>query len=419
MHNFFETKKYHLLIICGTSVLIFFMINIYTIGFGSMAVRTDLLPERLRDYTFPIWQQYSFLEHGFLMFLAPGDFQLSKAYSNHSTLYLLFMNMLYKLQLIYPSLTMRIVGAFLAMSASLAAIVFVVFSQVKEDFNFKKVILILLGLIYFMTMPTFWISLGKFNVDNPFVFIFPLLILVAYQLSLEVKKGFKFWVLVIFFCAVTPTSSVLLAIFLLIKSFNAGGMRKDFMLSSIVFALLGSFFYLEPVVFSKILGFTSKNSGWLFRSGLDGDTQYYSNFINSVLHPVFIRPVYILFIPILLLSVQLLYSFNKKESTDLKAAVYHSEFLQILFSVYVLSLLFWPQAISIHPYLYDHLVVAPIAVWIILNFSFSSKYVAHFSFWALLMLFFVVFNLTQIAQAAHCKACYYPTWDISGSRDGV
>jgi hypothetical protein len=391
------------------------MINIYIIGFAAMAMRTDLLPERLRDYTFPIWQQYSFLKHGFLMYLAPGDFQLGKAYSNHSTLYLLFMNLLYKLQLMYPLLTMRMTGAFLAMSASLAAIVFVIFSQIKNNMNYKKIILMLLGLIYFMTMPTFWISLGKFNVDNPFVFIFPLLVLMAYQLAFEAKKGLKFWLLVVVFCAVTPTSAVLLAIFLLIKSLSATGTRRDFILVGCVLILMGSLFYLEPVVFSKILGFTSKNSSWLFRSGLDGDMQYYSNFINAVLSPAFIRPIYILLIPISLLSVQLLYSYNKKESTDLKAEIHHSEFLQIIFSVYVVSLLFWPQAISIHPYLYDHLIVAPIVVWIILNFAYSPKYVTHFSFWVLLMSFLVMFNLTQIAQAAHCKSCNFPSWGISSS----
>jgi hypothetical protein len=84
-------------------------------------------------------------------------------------------------------------------------------------------------------------------------------------------------------------------------------------------------------------------------------------------------------------------------------------FYPVIFSHYVLACLFWPQAIAIHPYLYDYLLLAPICAWAAFNFISAPVLVKHWRLWVLVLLFLISFNLQQIAQAK-CAGCYYPTW---------
>ena len=87
-------------------------------------------------------------------------------------------------------------------------------------------------------------------------------------------------------------------------------------------------------------------------------------------------------------------------------------FYFLLFSQYVITGLLWPQAVAIHPYLYDYLLMAPVFVAIVLNFAFKPSPVA-LRFWALALLFCISFHLQQVAQAK-CQGCYFPgAWDAS------
>jgi hypothetical protein len=169
-------------------------------------------------------------------------------------------------------------------------------------------------------------------------------------------------------------------------------------------------FFLQPRVVAKILGFRSENSGWLFRAGLDGDRSYFSNPISAVFHPYLDRPFQLILVPAVLLVVQLVYSFKSDGHLRMPGSAPDTTFLQLLFSQYLLTLIFWPQAVSVHPYLYDHLLVAAILVWVVVNFSSGVSFSKHFSFWFLTLVALITFNLTQIAQAGHCANCLYPDW---------
>src|SRR5437868_15099948 len=67
----------------------------YHFGVGEMAAVADKNPERLRDFTFPVWHNHSIFEHGFLVFLTSDGFTNKAAYANHATVYLWFMDLLY------------------------------------------------------------------------------------------------------------------------------------------------------------------------------------------------------------------------------------------------------------------------------------------------------------------------------------
>lgn len=411
---FIEKKQHGWLHIVLAACLLLGMLLVYKLGFGEIAHRTDTVPERLRDFTFPVWEKYSALRHGFLVFLTAEGFDTGKAYANHATPYLFLMYALHKTAALLPqSLSPRVLYAFICMALTLAALVMLVLRQFRENLEAKGIILYWLSLVYFLTSPTYWISSGKFNLDNPFPLIFPALLFLAYQFAYQ--EGSKnFWLAVLVMSVLSPFSGVLIGLFLIARVIV--DRRTLPLLAAGVLIGLGILFYAIPGVIASIIGFKSENSSWLFRAGLDGDRRYYSNFFFAVLNPHFYRPAFFLLVPVGLLVAQWGYTrwLAKGDPTikDERKCV----FLQIVFSLYLLTLLFWPQAVSIHPYLYDHFLLAPIGTWIVINFASSKEYGKHFLLWAFALGFLITFNLTEIAQAARCTDCYYPDSSLLAPR---
>lgn len=396
-----------LVIVTGLSLFL-----VYSYGFRAMVNQIADQPERLRDITFPIWDRFPASRHGYLAFLSPSDFDKGLAYSNHSSLYLLWMYFLYKIENIFPGLPMRVTAAFLNALSLVAVVAFLASSVQKKRIELCQGTLFLLSIAFMLTMPGFWISAGRFNVDNPFPLMFSALILVAFFIARDKCSGPRVLVLVLFFSFLAPTAAVLLGVFLLLLAIREGGADRQAIKIAMLTILVGALVFLQPVIISKLLGFKASNSSWLFRSGLDGDRTYFSNIWRSIFYPYFPRPPYLLLVPIALLSIQILTIARKSSpptwslpSLDWNA----NAFFPLLFSQYILICLFWPQAVAIHPYLYDHVLLAPICVWISLNFFEHRPLQERWRLWALLLMFLISFNLQQIAQAK-CAGCYYPAW---------
>lgn len=392
---------------------------VYKIGFGQMVATANLRPERLRDYTFPTWHQYSWTQHGFLTFLVADGYAKGQAYANEPTLYLWLMWVLYRIQLIFPAVTMRLMVALISMSASLLSIGYAIGSPTWAKLDFRRTVLLLAAFAYFLTLPTFWISLGKFNVDNVFVLIFPVLLVASAVIARRGPQGKSFWLTAVVMCVLMPMTAALFGAFMGLRAIFARRLDLRMLRSAIVMSVLSVIVYLQPVVVAKLLHFTSENSTWLFRSGLDGDMQYYGNFINSVFVPYFNRPMYFVLIPAALLLLQLWYRIRfAPQSNSTEETGYPDAMMPYLFASYLLTLLFWPQAVAIHPYLYDPLLIGPVGAWIVLNFAKPEVYERHYLAWLFVLLFLVTFNATRIAQAAHCSACYFPSWGMQSQQAG-
>jgi len=223
------------------------------------------------------------------------------------------------------------------------------------------------------------------------------------------------------FAVFSPISAALLGVALLVWACRSDGLDRRMCRLALVALVAAVAFYLPSPLISKALGFTSSNSGWLFRAGLDGDTSYFTNIVKSILDPQFPRPIPTIAVPILFLVAQLAYfrMIKRREPAGVATPAETSPlagvrlFYYLLFSQYMMTSLLWPQAIAIHPYLYDYLLMAPVFVAIVLNFAFKPS-PAALRFWALALLFCISFHLQQVAQAK-CQGCYYPSaWDASG-----
>lgn len=399
------------------SVLVSFGV-IYKLGFGEAVSQIASQPERLRDITFHIWDNYAPSQHGYLVFYSLDNFREKIAYSNHSTAYLFYMYMLYKIEMLIPALQMRVIGAFLNMLSLAGTVFFIISRLVEERIGFAKSLLTLLSVVFMASMPDFWISSARFNVDNTFPLIFAFHVLVAFFIWQDKGKGKRVVVSTLLFALFSPISAAILGASLLLYSIQRDGLDTKLSRLAVLATLSGAVFYVQAPIVAKVLGFASSNSGWLFRAGLDGDTRYFSNIWESVFAPQSPRPLHIIAVPVLFLLIQMAYFRVRKylrktmEGEDSIAPVLFNAniFYYLIFSQYLFACLFWPQAVAIHPYLYDYLLLAPLCVLIVLNFlTFSAP--SFFQFWLLALLFCISFNLQQIALSK-CTGCSYPAWEI-------
>lgn len=396
------------------------LIVVYKLGFREAAQQIAGKPERLRDITFYIWENYAPSKHGYLVFYSLDDFNKEIAYSNHSTAYLFYMYALYKIEMIIPAFQMRVVGALLNMTSLVGAVFYIIANVTKKNIDLIKGFLMLLAVILMVSMPGHWISAARFNVDNPFPLIFTMLALISFFIWQDKGSGKRVWIALLLFVVFSPISAAILGLALSLYSLRNDGLDTKLFKLAAAAVILGFIFYLQAPVVSKILGFTSSNSGWLFRAGLDGNTAYFSNAFMSVVSPHFPRPLHIIAIPILLFLAQAVYfrtvsKIAKPERSTCDDVPTFSDaevFYFLIFSQYVFTWLLWPQAIAIHPYLYDYLFLAPVSVLIILHFLNFPEHCNHSRLWVLTLLFLISFNLQQIAQAK-CNGCYYPTWSVN------
>ena len=412
MLNFIKKNKVFSLSLIASIVL--GLAFIYGIGFLKMVKTIDPEPERLRDQTFKIWDHQSFIKHGLLQFQCEQDFKNRIAYTGRSPFYLIGMYQFYKLEKFNNKFSMRVIVPTLAMLLSLYAVLYINFCRGTATFNWRQGSILVLSILAFLTTPAWWISAGKANVDNIYYFIFPLYIWVGFLVSSQKICFSKLRLALVGICLIAPLYGFLLALFLTILALTEKDKNYGLLKISIGTLAISFLLFLVPHVVAKLLGFTSCSSSWGFRSGLDGDTAYFSNAFRAIFFPYDIRSFSYIIWPLFLLLAQLLFILKSKQiifrDNLLNAGISDSKkFFSIIFSAYVLTVLFWPQSVAIHPYLYDTLLLGGISTWIIFNFNnyicFSEKPIL----WAFMALFLISFNLQKIAQASHTPlSCIFP-----------
>jgi hypothetical protein len=123
--------------------------------------------------------------------------------------------------------------------------------------------------------------------------------------------------------------------------------------------------YTTPWVLIRWRGYSPQASSFLFRSGLDGDTRYFTSIIQAIVAPCSAaccggRPIADLLFPAFLpLAVfGLLWAMSDRRGFRLSVG----RQLMFLCTPYLVSAVLFPQSVSIHPYLSDHLLLIPIVL---------------------------------------------------------
>lgn len=372
-------------------------------------VKTD----RLASVIYKIWETKPFSEHFGLAFLDYGTFKQS-AFTHHNQLFLFITYLVVKFLQFLINCKMEFATRLLPFFYSTILIITVVFLFLKAKINIQirkasTQLTFFLGLGFLLSLPDLWITLLRYNTDNPTPWAsYMTLMLFAYMLVNDyVSKGFVF--VLCFYCLLSPFYALVslfifyffVAIPKILKKNKLSFYKMTIMIGIGLVLITISLVY--PHIIAKMLKYKDAGSSLLFRSGLDGDVSYYNNIWQAFIHPYaksLIRPwsslipaVVFCILAFLLGGVKR----YKKGSEELKDSIF-------LFSPYLFLIVFFPQAVSIHPYTYDYLLVFPLVslgVFWLCSQEFQEK-VEGLWLWIffLFMMSFVIYNLTKIAQAA-------------------
>jgi hypothetical protein len=378
---------------------------VFDVGLLDLIRHSDTLVERLRDVTFPIWDNEPFGTHLGLTFHSKEDFAARRAYTSHGFLFLLEAYTYYKLLFQEFGISLRTLMVanmmLLAVGAS-ATIGIYLFTHLRHT---SERILVLLGAGFALTSPAIWIIAGKYNIDNPFVLMFALLVPLSFLISLQPSKHWRWSVaLALGTAATSPVTACFVGFFWLLAAFSTE-LRYRPVLVKLGLIITGASVvcYVAPLLLAKLGGMSTIASSWLFRSGLDGDTTYFLNPLQAILTPVWSRPLVLIAAPFMVLAIQELAIWKTGARSESKGARDLPNGVLLygtLSAPYASAVLFWPQAVSIHPYLFDLCGLMPIYVAILMNFRYQRAYRVAWIAWAAILALAIQSNLTLVSQAA-------------------
>lgn len=338
------------------------------------------------------------------------------AYSGHSPGYLAAMYLLVKATSVVMSIDLsasaRLNILFCCAMMGASVIAFFRISEAKFAIGRASTqMALVVGIGGLITIPDMWVSMLNYGTDNTYPLVaFVSLVLYAFVLKNKCSsRAFKG--LLYFYCLTMPVFGAItlltLAFFFFGKGFPSSALsreqRTDYTKTIGVGAVIITTAIFYPRVVAWALGYQNFANSLFFRSGLDGDMTYYSSVLQAVLDPVNVSPIrpWSAIVPVLALGA-IAYSWSARRLDGPRR-----EFalgLIFLLSPYLFSIVFTPQAVSIHPYYYDYLFLFPIAFaslrWF-LDPVFHVKLTGPGNYGLFLLLSsFVLFNLTRIAQAA-------------------
>jgi hypothetical protein len=388
---------------------IFWIRLAYDVGFEKLYLNFDKNPERLRDITFWIWDHFKFKEHLGLSYYSIEDFKNKVAYEGHTLPYLAFMYAFNSLSKLWPNFSIRNV-AVAEMSLLSFAIAFVIYSRYLSSLkSFKGMLIYFLAIGFCLTSPQYWISAGKANVDNSAFLVCGFLVLLSYIVAGPSWKQSKIPLfLILAVSLLAPLNACLLAVYWLLHYLHVG--KNDsgpfFARYAGLLLLLSLSIYAYAPLAIHLGHFHTSSSTWAFRSGLDGDTYSFLNFFQAVISPSYPRPFINIVLPMLVLLLQFAVMFFYKDKRAANEGFSKSIFLGSVSTTYLGAMVFWPQAISVHPYLFDFFGLLPIYLFILLNIQSQCIRNNTWTMWIVILFVSVQSNLITIAQAGKCPNCF-------------
>lgn len=384
----------------------------YSLFKKAIATERIINSDRFSSIIFKIWEDYPISSHLGLGFLSYKDFE-NHAYSSHSQLYLISTYLFTKILQVIGGIKMVAATRLLPLlySAFIAGTIIFVFLRTKFKISFNSFttqLTLFLSIGFLLTLPDFWITLIRYNADNPFPLLLCfLLMMFTYIINNDYDaKGFKF--LLYFVCLFSYMYGAFCLITLLFFMFRKDALIKfanspqkliKILCIGFGFALVS---FLYPKIVIMALGYKDSASSFLFRSGLDGDMTYYSNIYQAVVNPYakqLIRPWSSL-LPALIFTNIVFFLGRLKSQEKYLGSIDNVIFL---FSPYLFTIVFFPQATTIHPYLFDYILIFPLVFlgmcWSI-GQTFQQKITGPKAYlFILFMSALVIYNLTKIAQA--------------------
>ena len=367
---------------------------------------------------FQTWETQPASAHLFLPWRSSADFANRTPYAHHSQAYLLLVYGFVKLVQGTTGISLSRATAtvpLLYMAAAVAALCPLlarVSGRVDLAAPVARLSLALaLGLL--VTHSRFWLDLYRFNLDNPHHLLVPLLVVVwcavrgrGRQASVLAAAGA--------FAALTPIYVPILLAILVVEGAGRGAIlprtperRRLLIRVALVCVPIALLARLLPQALAAWKGYQPHGSTFLFRSGLDGDPTYLRSLIQAVVAPCGLtagccgeRSLTDLLVPAVV-PLALVAGWMLRRHPIPRARVLVAA--AALAAPYLYSVVLVPQSVSIHPYLYDHLLTTPVILLgvsgMLLPAVQRQLRGGTLLLYALVMAGLVMSNLVALAQA--------------------
>jgi hypothetical protein len=223
-----------------------------------------------------------------------------------------------------------------------------------------------------MTTWRLWDDLFRFNTDNPYPLLAAVFVAVYAFLIPPVRPRLAILAGTVF-VALSPIHLPMLVLAVGSIFGRAGSSLRDVVRRNRAIVALSAAATIVGIVVMAVpwglaawKGYRGLGSSFLFRSGLDGSTTYFTSIAQAVWAACPLnccgspRPVMNLLFPAFVPLVA--YLWPARGSVEVVRLGGFPRFLLFLAVPYAVSAIFFPQSVSIHPYLYDHLLIAPAVV---------------------------------------------------------
>jgi hypothetical protein len=349
------------------------------LGVGQFIVHMDRSVARLCSgdpltTIFSIWESAPASQHLFLGWRGAQDFAAHTVYENHVHPYLFAMYA-------WVSVVRAVTGRPLFVASNSTAIlditvmlgaVTVLLARAGTLRRCRGVsgMLVLFSAVGFtVTTWRMWDDLFRFNSDNPYPLLGAVFVIV-YALFVRPIRRRLVILAGTLFVALSPIHLPMLLLAVgSIFGRTGKGLRqlvkrnRTLIYLSAVATGAGVLAIALPWALVASKGYHGQASTFMFRSGLDGSTTYFTNIVQAVWSACPLnccgspRPILNLVFPAFVpLAV---YLWPAHDSREVRRLGGFPRLLLFLAVPYVVSAIFFPQSVSIHPYLYDHLLIIP------------------------------------------------------------
>jgi hypothetical protein len=349
---------------------LFWLMLVWDVGVGE-AVALVTRPDRLLA-SFELWETEPAGSHLFLIWLSDEDFQMGTAYTNHLHPFGLAMYGLTRLVQAagdVPAHAGRNVTPFAMAALGAVALAAMMPRPAPGTGGARYHAALFLALGFVLTQWSLWVYPFRWGFDT----VFPVIAFLAAILWASARPRTSArnaaalmasaLVLAAFGWLYTPL--LILALWC-VAARPRGGLagtlqaNRPLARASVAALALGVALYALPLVLIAWKGYGVSSSGFLFRSGLDGDTQYFQHAVQAVLQPF--RPartvgglLFPAMVPFLIAAAWVL-----RQRPALRRRFGRETI--VLLAPWVFSVALFPQAVSIHPNLYDTLLLLPLVL---------------------------------------------------------
>ena len=360
---------------------VFWMFVVWELGVGAYILNVDRTVARVCQgdpltEMFSVWTTEPASEHLFLGWRTAASYASRTPYANHVHPYLLTMYA-------WVSGVRAASGApwFVAANTTtvlymgmVLASLFVLLARMRllrHCRGLTGLLVIFTSVGFVVTTWRFWRDLLQFNTDNPYPLLAAVFVLVYAFLQSPARPA-PCVAAAVAFAALSPIHlpMLVLAVVCLFGTPAASVreivQRNRLVISIILWAtVVSGAAVATPRLLIAWKGYSSTSSEFMFRSGLDGDTTYFSSIFQAAWSACPLnccgspRPASQVLLPAFLpLAVFAATAIVSGGARQLRLG----RMLMFQLTPYLMSVIFFPQSVSIHPYLYDHLLLLPVVV---------------------------------------------------------